>query len=122
MKLFVGGAFQGKRDCMQGMFGIEESVIADGAQELKEIAAIDHYHLRIRKQLETGLDPVEELEKLLNKHPDIVLLCDEVGQGIVPMERADRDYREAVGRTMCVAAQRAEEVYRVVCGLAQRIK
>ena len=72
--------------------------------------------------MEAGLDPVEELEKLLNKHPDIVLLCDEVGQGIVPMERADRDYREAVGRTMCVAAQRAEEVYRVVCGIAQRIK
>lgn len=122
MILFVGGAFQGKKDCVQGMFGVTEESILNGAEEGRDFAAIDHYHLRIRKQMEQGLDPVGELETLLQENPEVILLCDEVGQGIVPMEKADRDYREAVGRTMCVAAQKATEVYRVICGIAQRIK
>ena len=122
MILFVGGAFQGKKDCVQGMFGVPEERILNGAEEGRDFAAIDHYHLRIRKQMEQGLDPVGELETLLQKNPEVILLCDEVGQGIVPMEKADLDYREAVGRTMCVAAQKATEVYRVICGIAQRIK
>ena len=124
MQLFIGGAFQGKKEYMKQLTGIPEAEILDGASvsDTKTYRAIDHYHLRIRKQLEQGQDPVRELEKLLQEQPEIYLLCDEVGMGIVSMEKNDREYREAVGRTMCVAAAKAEAVYRVICGIGQKIK
>ena len=124
MKLFIGGAYQGKREYMKQLTEIIDAQIIDGEaiSETEEFSAIDHYHLRIRRQLEEGKDPVAELEKMITAHPDIILLCDEVGMGIVPMDKKDREYREAVGRTMCVAAQKAEEVYRVICGIGEKIK
>ncbi|MBR6156397.1 MAG: bifunctional adenosylcobinamide kinase/adenosylcobinamide-phosphate guanylyltransferase [Lachnospiraceae bacterium] len=124
MQLFIGGAFQGKREFMKQLTGAAETEIAEAASvsDTKEYRALDHYHLRIRKQLEQGQDPVRELEQLLQEQPEIILLCDEVGMGIVPMDKRDREYREAVGRTMCVAAQKAEKVYRVICGIGEKIK
>ena len=96
---------------------------ADGGSILNiELKSEEIEEGRIRKQLEQGQDPVRELEQLLQEQPEIILLCDEVGMGIVPMDKKDREYREAVGRTMCVAAQKAEKVYRVICGIGEKIK
>ena len=124
MQLFIGGAFQGKKEYMMQLTGVSEAeILQDPAvSETKTYRAIDRYHLRIRRQLEQGQDPIRELERLLQAQPQIILLCDEVGMGIVPMEKTDRDYREAVGRTMCAAAAQAEAVYRVICGIGQKIK
>ena len=47
---------------------------------------------------------------------------DEVGCGIVPVERLERDYREAVGRAGQLLAQNASQVFRVICGIPVRIK
>ena len=50
------------------------------------------------------------------------VICDEVGCGVTPLAREDRDWREQVGRTCCRLAAEAEAVYRVYCGLGVRIK
>ena len=42
--------------------------------------------------------------------------------GVVPLAAEDRAFREAVGRALCVIAQRAESVTRCVCGIGVRIK
>jgi len=59
------------------------------------------------------------LEALLGR---AVVVCREVGCGVVPMDRGDRDRREAVGRLCCDLAREAEAVYRLQCGLAMRLK
>lgn len=51
-----------------------------------------------------------------------MVVCREVGCGVVPMDRGDRDRREAVGRLCCDLAREAEAVYRLQCGLAMRLK
>ena len=38
------------------------------------------------------------------------------------LDRADRDWRELVGRVCCELAEQAEAVYRVRCGLGVRLK
>jgi len=38
------------------------------------------------------------------------------------MDKCDREWREAVGRTCCYIAKKADEVVRVVCGVGNRIK
>lgn len=55
------------------------------------------------------------------KNADIVI-CDEVGCGIVPVERSERLYRDAVGRTACLLAEKAEAVVRLQCGIPAMIK
>lgn len=65
------------------------------------------------------LDPLPSLEELLSYE---AVICDEVGCGVVPLERADRERREAIGRLCCALAREAQAVYRLQCGLAMRLK
>lgn len=65
------------------------------------------------------LDPLPSLEELLSYE---AVICDEVGCGVVPLERADRERREAIGRLCCQLAKQAQAVYRLQCGLAMRLK
>ena len=60
--------------------------------------------------------------KLDRAVPNRILVTDEIGYGIVPMDLFERDYREQTGRVCCELAARAEQVWRVCCGLGQRIK
>ena len=52
----------------------------------------------------------------------VILICDEVGCGVVPVEPAQRARREAVGRLCCRLAERAERVERIFCGLPMVLK
>ena len=65
------------------------------------------------------LEPLPHLKELLNYE---AVICDEVGCGVVPMDRHDRERREAIGRLCCQLAQEAQAVYRLQCGLAMRLK
>ena len=51
-----------------------------------------------------------------------IIICDEIGCGLVPVDAFEREYREAAGRICTVLAEHADEVYRVVCGIGMRIK
>ena len=83
---------------------------------------VNHLHRYIREQLRQGADPEEAIEDFLKEHPDGILICDEIGNGIVPMEAEERIYRERTGRILERLAAQADEVVRVVCGIGQRIK
>lgn len=61
-------------------------------------------------------------EKLLQKNPKIVIVSNELGYGIVPLEKKDRLWREVTGRMCTGIATRAEEVVRVVCGVGVKLK
>ena len=47
---------------------------------------------------------------------------DEVGNGIVPIDFLEREYRERTGRILVKLANQADEVVRVICGIGQKIK
>ena len=66
-----------------------------------------------------ALEPLPSLKDLLNYE---AVICDEVGCGVVPMDRHARERREAIGRLCCQLAQEAQAVYRLQCGLAMRLK
>ena len=46
----------------------------------------------------------------------------EIGSGIVPLEKEDRIYRETVGRMLCRAVKKADRVERIACGIGQCLK
>lgn len=53
---------------------------------------------------------------------ELVIIMNEVGSGVVPMDRDERLWREAVGRVSCLYAKRADRVYRLIAGIPQRLK
>lgn len=61
-------------------------------------------------------------ESIYNANPDRILVTDEIGYGIVPIDAFEREYREETGRICCLLAEKSEEVWRVCCGLGQRLK
>lgn len=113
MILIIGGAHQGK------------TIYAEQYKE-QGYELIPSYHEIIREQLEQGLDPLKEAEALLTKKADhidkMVLISNEVGYGLVPMDPFQRQYREQVGRVHCYLAKEAKQVIRVVCGIGMELK
>lgn len=61
-------------------------------------------------------------ETLKYQNPDIILISNEIGYGIVPLDRFERDWREKTGRICCLAAQESRSVIRVLAGNPVYIK
>ena len=63
-----------------------------------------------------------ELEELLQKNPEICIVTNELGYGVVPIEPFDRKWREKTGRICTELAAKADSVTRVVCGIGILLK
>lgn len=131
MRLIIGGFAQGKLHYVEQHYGCcdegQKVPVLDGTLELSAGAGagqviVNHLHRVIRERLRQGTEPETAIEDFLKKHPDCILICDEIGNGIVPMEAEERTYRERTGRILEGLAAQADEVVRVVCGIGQKIK
>lgn len=116
MILIVGGSCQGKLDYVLREGGYAKDDV--GASPLEGKPIVNGLHRWLR---ETE-DPMPALEAYLKEYPHAVLLCDEVGCGVVPMEREERIWRERVGRTCCALAAGADCVIRMTCGIPAILK
>lgn len=120
--LIIGGAYQGKRKFAESFFGLASNAFLDGTQiplnsPLNKIG-IDQTHILVRRMLTAGL-PVKNLLDRLDNH---IVICDELGCGVVPVDPDVERWREATGRLCCDLAERADAVYWVRAGIAQCIK
>ena len=60
--------------------------------------------------------------ELIRANPELVVITDEIGCGIVPMDAGERIYRECAGRVCTELAAFSGKVYRVSCGIGVLIK
>ncbi len=107
MILVVGGRCSGKLAYVKSL-GYGQDDIAVAVLNDKPVL----YHI---EQMDFPLDE----EALLEKE---VLICDEVGSGIVPLEKADRIRREEIARLCTRLATQAQEVIRLVAGIPVKLK
>lgn len=109
MKLYIGGAFQGQAELAR--------------QDNPGAECYFDFHEMIRqKAVKEGRDPREFARQFCREHPDAVIIANEVGAGVVPVQAEERAFREAVGRALCIIAQQSSHVIRCVCGIGVRIK
>ena len=129
MVLITGGAYQGKLEYAKEKYKFTEWT--DGAvcgmDEIRSCRVMDHFHLFIRRWLQAGKTQEELIRLLLEQDEDQrdgnrIIICDETGCGLVPVDAFEREYREAAGRICTALAEHADEVYRVVCGIGMRLK
>lgn len=122
MILITGGAFQGKTEYMKKRFSLTDDEIADGGScdisELAQSRFIKHYELAVKRMILEGTDPLVFTEGLDCE----AIEMNEIGCGIIPLEKSEREWREMTGRTGCIIAEKATEVVRVCCGIAIVIK
>lgn len=108
MRLYIGGAFQGQE--------------ALARAENPGAAIISDFHARVREAVAGGEDAAAFARRVCEECPGAVIVANEVGCGVVPVDAGERACREAVGRALCAVAREAEQVTRVVCGIGVRIK
>ena len=129
MKLIIGGYAQGKLKYAVSKYNVAEEHVFEGtlpaneeAEKIEGAVIVSSFHKWIKKRIKEGGRPEEEISSFVKKHADAIIICDEIGNGIVPMDPFERVYRERTGRILVKLAEDAEEVERVVCGIAQKIK
>ena len=126
MIFVTGGCFQGKQQWVLQNCQVQPFRVADGAvcsmEAIKSAGVLDHFHLLVRRWMQAGKIPADETEKILSDNPDIVIITDEIGRGIVPLDVKEREWREVHGRICCQLAGRADAVFRVIAGIGQKIK
>lgn len=126
MKMIIGGAYQGKTEYAKIRYSLNDCDIIDGkninSDKISNIACIKNFHLFIKNILENGEKPIDIVKKILHENPEIIIISDEIGNGIIPIEKSDRIWREEVGRTCCYLVKEAEIVIRIIGGLPVILK
>ncbi len=126
MYFITGGIHAGKTAYVTKHFGIHPADMTNGADCAFETAltavCIQNYQQLVRRLLADGREPLDFTKALLNKNPDVLVLIDEIGCGIVPLEQEERRWREYTGWCGCLLAEQAKAVVRLCCGCPAVIK
>lgn len=109
MIMIIGGISQGKR-----AYANEHYADAD-----KHIFYLNEY---LRGHFENGSNADIEIEKRIKEDPHIIVITDEIGSGVVPIEKKEREFRDFTGKIQVKLAEKADEVIRVICGIGMKIK
>ena len=122
--IIIGGAFQGKTQYATKTYpGLE---LTDGfncpLDEIGNCVAVNKFHSFTRRWLLEERTKEALLTMLENNRNLQLLISDEIGYGLVPIDDFEREYREFHGRVITELAEKANCVERVVCGIPQRIK
>ena len=113
MVLILGGKGAGKRAYVRSLGYGEPEMNRDISSDAPVVTDLE----------ETVREAPEEAEKLLGTLlTKEVVICCEVGSGVIPLSAEDRRFREETGRLTVRLAQEAESVVRVVAGIPTAIK
>ena len=115
MELIIGGCAQNKVEYAKSL--------APDAEIINEL------HLVIKESLAAGMNSDQILQEIITRMTmaeeggkKLIIISDEIGSGIVPLDAFEREWRETTGRILCRLASQAEKVTRIVMGLPQVIK
>lgn len=126
MIMITGGAFSGKKDYAKKRFGFSDEEILNGEncslEAVFSAKCIADYQLIVKRLLEENADVQAFTERLCKENPNAVVIINEIGAGIIPLEKSDRIWREETGRSGCLIARNSSEVIRLACGIPTTIK
>ena len=106
MIFVTGPLYAGKREYIRNALSLSEAEFA-----LRAVWDV--------QELAIGADLTILADRLAGKE---IVIATELGGGLVPIDRREREKREAAGRLACLLAERADTVVRVCCGLGQVLK
>ena len=116
MILIIGGAFQGKLAYALKAYNLAENDVCDLAisDPVPGCKCYRHLEALSRRNI--------DITRFLPLFEDAVVIARQVNGGIVPMDGAERAWRENYGVLLQQLAKKAEHVTRVFCGIAEELK
>lgn len=134
MIFVIGGVHQGKLDYTLKLTKFNNEDVIDclniGSLKIDEVLTdnrpvVYNFNILIKELLKLydNEDVVKEkINSMLKNNRKSVIISNEIGYGIVPIDKFERRYRELTGRICCQVAKESEEVHRVICGIGTVIK
>jgi len=127
MVFIFGGAYQGKFDFAKINFNLSDGEIMNVNDETEinaEKKCVNGLHAMILEQIKNDIDPLAYFLKIIESGAikDKIFVCDDISSGVVPIDPLMRKWREACGRCAALLTKNADEVWRVFCGIATRLK
>ncbi len=113
MVLILGGVGAGKSEFVRSLGYSENEMSWDVFSDSPVVIELEE---TVRSAPDTA---PSLLEDLCAKE---IVVCAEVGSGVIPISAEDRRFRETTGRLCVQLAKRAESVVRVVAGIPMVIK
>lgn len=124
MILVFGGAYNGKLEFVKEKYDISNEEIFFSRDENLEFEkkVICGLHMLTRACILKKLDPLKLIKNNMELLQDKIIICDEINSGIVPMEKLDREWREATGRILQFLSKNSSDIYRIFFGIEEKIK
>lgn len=123
MILIFGGAYQGKLDYAKENFHLNKicdcTVAAEPDLSVDCLCNTEEFVMNCVK---AGIEAREWFEAREEQWKDKVIVVTDVSQGVVPIDRDVRAFREMNGRLMVYLAGKADRVIRVFCGIGKDMK
>lgn len=128
MDFIFGGVYQGKLEYAMKRFDLGEGDIYSCDKEAenpeidfskKVIYKLEEFTLAcVRK----GIEAKDYLKENQVNLEDKIIICADISQGVVPIDKEVRAWREMNGRAMIYLTSQASNVTRIFCGLPQIVK
>ena len=134
MIFVIGGVHQGKLDYTLKLTKFNNEDVIDclniGSLKIDKVLTdnrpvVYNFNILIKELLKLYNDEKiveEKIDTMLKENKKSVIISNEIGYGIVPIDKFERRYRELTGRICCQVAKESEEVHRVICGIGTVIK
>ena len=126
MIFILGGCMQGRLAFAKARFSLTEGdcfLCSDASAEIdftrRCIAYVDRAALRCVRM---GKDPCDLFKADPGAWAHSIIIATDISGGIVPADPVLRAWREANGQMNIYLAGQADEVWRLFCGIPQRLK
>lgn len=125
--LVFGGAYSGKLSFVKEKFNIsdEEVITIDNVDNLEidfSKKVLNKFHNLTYKMSLENQDPLKYILENESLFKDKIIISDDICEGIVPLKKEDRIWRENTGKCLQYLSKNSKEVYRVFCGIPMVIK
>ncbi len=126
MELVFGGAYQGRLEYAKSKYNLTDEDIFFCSEDKAEIdlskSALYCMEKFLLACIREGRDPAEEFGNIFNALTDKIVICTDISQGIVPIDKDLRAWREVAGRAMVKLAEASHSVTRIFAGLPLTLK
>ena len=124
MILIFGGAYNGKLEFVKEKYKVSNDDIFFCTNHTLEFdkRVICGLHVFTRACVLNNISALEILENNIENLKDMIIVCDEINSGIVPMSKLDRAWREETGRVLQFLTKHSSSVYRIFFGLHEELK
>lgn len=125
MIFIIGGQKQGKTEYATTLMPEAKVMHFSDNEDIIQGNILTDIHIWVLQCLKSGLNGKEISEKITVLLPllqNCIVVGQEIGSGIVPIDPFERILRDEVGRVYQILARNATRVYRVFAGLPIKLK